>query len=68
MLTTSGHNYRTSKNNFSASFYNNHGGNEDITRQLVTRSPACFIFITESSEQKKPKIVREGDTRRGSSK
>ena len=30
MLTASGHNYRTLKNNFSASFYINHGGNEDI--------------------------------------
>ena len=50
MLTASGHNYRT-LNNFSASFYNNHGGNEDITRQLVTSSPACFFSPKCGNEQ-----------------
>ena len=29
MLTGTGHNYSTLKNNFSPSFYNNHGGDED---------------------------------------
>ena len=51
MLTASGHNYRTLNNNFSASFYDNHGGNEDITRQLVTSSPACFFSPKCGNEQ-----------------
>ena len=51
MLTVSGHNYRTLNNNFSASFYNNHGGNEDITTQLVTSSPPCFFSPKCGNEQ-----------------
>ena len=52
MLTASGHNYRTLKNNFSASFYINHGGNED-TRRYHQATRHQFSSVLLLSEMRK---------------